>query len=158
MMHVWKWSSSDKRLQKKKVLIVEDKIHRELSSHIHPITVRLAQLSYLSKLKEIIELVAKHISPNCEIYLSKFAHLFDTHLPASLHSNMRRFPSSSCRSCGFLTKEGATFSPVEPIPKALKGSKPGRSSPKQPEYICIQFHNIFAFISQIYFAKQIYLA
>ena len=36
-------------------------------------------------------------------------------VPDSLHSKMSLFPSSSCRSWGFLTKEGANVSPVEPI-------------------------------------------
>ena len=75
MMHVWKWSSSDKRLQKK-VLIVEDKIHRELSSHIHPLRVRLAlYLTFqswkksLSWLQNISLRIAKYICPNLQIYL-----------------------------------------------------------------------------------------
>ena len=52
------------------------------------------------------------------------------YLPASLHSNMRRLPSSSCLSWGFLTKEGATFSPVDPIsPNALTAQS--RDTPPQ---------------------------
>ena len=108
---------------------------------------------YLSILLNVFVQIAKCICPNCQIHL--------TYLPASLHSNMRRFPSSSCRSCGFFTKEGATFSPVEPIPKLvgwMDGSprlwrlKAGTLLHKQPEYICIQFDILFFLISNLYYS------
>ena len=55
------------------------------------------------------------------------------YLPASLHSNMRRLPSSSCLSWGFLTKEGATFSPVDPISQNALTAQSRDTPPQKPD-------------------------
>ena len=48
---------------------------------------------------------------------------------------MRRLPSSSCLSWGFFTKEGATFSPVDPMTKALTAQSRDAPPRKPEEYI-----------------------